>query len=66
MKIKLLIDLPLEKKHGANAGRVFELIRTTGPQRRSAAKFFFMGDAGEECAAFGSECEEIDDDGQST
>ena len=59
-QIKLLVNLPLEPKHGATAGRVFDLLRTTGPQRRSQALFWFMSDAGDECAAFGSDCEEID------
>ena len=44
-KIKLLEDLPLAKKHGCLAGREYDVIRY------EAGKFFFMGDAGEECAA---------------
>ena len=61
LKIKLLRDLPIEPHHGAKAGRIFDLLRSTGPMRRSEAKFWFMGDAGEECAAFGFECEEIEE-----
>jgi hypothetical protein len=59
MKIKLLVDLPLEAKHGATKGKIFKLIRSNGLVRHSLVKFWFLGDAGEECAAFGNELEEI-------
>ncbi len=56
MKIKLLVDLPIDHKHGATKGRVFELLKTDGPQRRPQDKFWFIGDAREWCAALGYEC----------
>jgi hypothetical protein len=50
MKVKLLIDLPIDKKHGAVKGKVFDLLRIEGVGNRR--KYFFIGGAGEECAAF--------------
>lgn len=58
-RIRLLEDLPIAAKHGAKKGREFDVIEVIGPLRRSMAKFWFMGDAGEKCAAFGNEVEDI-------
>jgi len=56
MKIRLLVDLPIDGKHGANKGRVFEVIREERGGR-CQNKLFFIGDAGEECAALHREWE---------
>lgn len=58
-RIRLLVNLPILPKHGAMKGRVFDVTRDSGPARRSEALFYFIGDAGEECAAYGSECEDV-------
>ena len=67
MKIRLLIDLPVEKQHGCIKGRVFDVTRcdVNSTSRRGAAKWFFMGDTGEECAAFLQEFEVVQDSGTS-
>ena len=57
MKIKLLKDLPLEKKHGAFKDSVFEVIEK---ERRRGSKVFFIGNAGEECATFSYEYEVVE------
>ena len=54
MKIKLMRDLPIGTEHGATKDRVFDLLEDRGD-----GKYWFMGDAGEECAAFGFEVEVI-------
>ena len=52
LKIRLLENLPIEKKHGARKGRVFEVVRQKKRQgRHYPAMYFFVGDAGEECGA---------------
>ena len=58
MKIKLTTDLPIDKKHGASKGVVFNVIEVDyarGP------KYWFYGITGEKCAAFKHEVEVIDD-----
>ncbi len=57
MKIKLTKTLPLEKKHGAIEGAIFEVIKK---EYRRGSKVFFMGNAGEECATFSHEYEVIE------
>ena len=59
MKIRLTLDLPIDKKHGATAGRVFEVVRQDlmGRSRR----VFFVGDVGRECAALTHEYEAVHD-----
>ena len=60
MKVKLLQGLPIDHIHGATKGRVFDVRRQEGEGRWR--KVFFMGDAGEECAAFPlHECELIEE-----
>ena len=49
LKVLLLQDLPLEKKHGATEGRVFECTRV---EKGRGALAFFLSDAGEECGAY--------------
>ena len=51
-RMKLIIDLPIAKEHGATKGREFEITRREAGRD---AKVFFVGDAGEECAAFSRE-----------
>ena len=56
MKIKLKIDLPIQKQHGATKGRVFEVLENRD-------KYSFFGDADEVCRAFPREVEIVDDEG---
>lgn len=58
-RVKLLRDLPIEARHGATKGRIFNAIRSAGPERRRLTLFYFVGDAGKVCAAYGSECEDV-------
>ena len=59
MEIRLLMDLPIEKKHGAMAGRVFECFRISTGRNRLA---YFKGDMGETCGAYlNYECEILDE-----
>jgi len=55
MKIKLTTDLPINKKHGAKKGKVFEVTKT------NKRKHYFTGDDGNECAAYYNECEEVEE-----
>lgn len=59
VRIRLTRSLPIEKRHGADKGRVFVLVRREAEGRRRRA--FFVGDAGEECAAFSGEYELVRD-----
>lgn len=54
-KIRLLVDLPIATKHGAVKGAVFAVTRRDkiGRDRR----IYFVGNAGEECAAYAEEYE---------
>jgi hypothetical protein len=58
MKIRLTSDLPVRSCHGAIRGRVFDVIRHDESYR---GRFWFVGDAGEECHAFLFECEEVEE-----
>ncbi len=51
MKIRLEVDLPIEKIHGATKGRVFDVIRLDGNRA------VFAGDAGFEVTALCREYE---------
>ena len=53
--IKLLVDLPIGKNHGAVKGAVFEVTRRGEGRNRL---IYFIGKAGQECAAYRHECEE--------
>jgi len=55
MKIKLTEDLPIDEKHGCTKGRIFEATHIE--QKGRDKRVYFVGDAGEECAAFSSEYE---------
>ncbi len=57
MKIKLKVDLPLEKRHGATKGRVFEVLMNRD-------RYTFVGDSGEQCFAFSSEVEVINEESE--
>ncbi len=64
MKIRLLVDIPIEAKHGATKGRVFDVIRRDRLPKAFKLKrhrFWFMGDVGRECAAFGKEVEILEE-----
>ena len=52
MKIKLKIDLPIESKHGATSGKIFECCDM---DHHRGGKAWFIGNAGVKCAAFFSE-----------
>ena len=54
MKIKLLVNLPIDKKHGAFKGKVFEVI---GQKNFRGRLYYFTGDDGSKCGAYGRECE---------
>jgi hypothetical protein len=62
VRIKLLCTLPIQSKHGAVEGREFDVIKTEklvrGPNP-SNKKYWFIGDVGEKCAAWGTEVEPI-------
>ncbi len=56
MKIRLTQDLPIEKKHGAVKGAVFEAIdRVSG----RGGLHYFIGKAGEKCGAYRHEYEVV-------
>ena len=63
MKIKLLADLPIEDKHGAREGRIFEVTDVdhlkplSGQDKGRTDKYHFVGDAGETCCAYLHEAE---------
>jgi len=62
VRIKLLCNLPIQSKHGAVKGREFDIIKTEKKARGpfpSTRKYWFIGDAGEKCAAWGTEVEAI-------
>jgi hypothetical protein len=55
MRIRLLLDLPVESKHGMTAGRVLEVVeeKRMSPLSRDADRgcidlYYVDGDAGEE------------------
>ncbi len=50
MFVRLFVTLPLDTKHGASAGRVFSCLRFD--EKGRTRKAWFLGDAGEECAAY--------------
>ena len=52
-QIRLLSSLPIGSEHGATEGRVFAVVRMDPPGRNR--RVYFIGDAGEECAAFMNE-----------
>lgn len=51
-KIELIMDLPIPEKHGCKKGRQFEVTR------EQHGKVWFVGDAGDECAAWNMEYKE--------
>lgn len=52
-KIELIMDLPIPEKHGCKKGRQFEVTR------EQHGKVWFVGDAGDECAAWNMEYKEV-------
>lgn len=59
MRIRLLANLPIERKHGATKGREFEVKRRCN-KYPGGERLFFEGDEGEECAAFWREVEVVE------
>lgn len=59
MKIKLLVDVAVDRKHGMTKGRVFDLV--DNPESGN----WVMGDVGELVKVFPRECKEVaDGDGE--
>ena len=65
--IRLLLDLPIEAKHGMVSGRVLQVVgeRRARPLGRSHARgrlelYIVEGDAGEQCGVRMPECEVVD------
>ncbi|WP_156503647.1 hypothetical protein [Pseudoalteromonas gelatinilytica] len=58
LKIKLIVDLPIDAKHGAIKGAEFEV---TSVSVRRQKLHYFIGKTGEECGAFPREFEIIQD-----
>ena len=59
MKIKLLMDLPIDKNSGAFEGKIFDISETQTFDRKSM--IYFTGDDGSRCAAYSYEYEIIED-----
>ncbi|WP_174170108.1 hypothetical protein [Pseudoalteromonas sp. JC28] len=58
MKIKLLVDLPIDEQHGAKKGKVFEVHKVSHDLSRDL--YYFYDHAGQECAAWAREVEVIE------
>jgi hypothetical protein len=56
MTITFKKTIPIDPKHGATVGRTFDVTKVTNAGMRDR-KYWFMGDAHEECAAFAHEVE---------
>lgn len=54
MQITFKKNIPIDPKHGATIGRTFEVTKVTDVGMRHR-KYWFIGDAHEECAAFAHE-----------
>jgi len=54
-RIKLIKTLPVDPSHGMTAGREFDVIRQYG----GCARWYVMGDAGEEVGVMAHEAEEV-------
>ena len=61
MKIKLLMDLPLENKYGMVKGRVCKVVRTHNIGR-GYARWIVLADDGEEIGVIMHEAEEVYED----
>ncbi len=60
-KIKLIIDLPIEGRHGMTKGRVLDVVRGSGrPRRRDNPAWYVMGDVGEEVGVLRREAHVVD------
>ena len=58
VEIRLLIDLPVGKEHGAYKGRVVS-ARGNENYKRGGVKCYFMGDQGEEVGVLKDEFEVV-------
>lgn len=61
MKIKLIVKLPVDKKHGCRIGRVFEVLEEKRFKERGAVRWWITGDAGETVGVLFHEAEVIED-----
>lgn len=59
MKIKLLVNLPADKKHGCRIGKVFEVLEEV--KERGALRWWIMGDVGQKVGVLRHEAEVIED-----
>lgn len=57
MKIKLLHDLPVDPRHGATEGRIFEAADFSEPFGRGSPHWEIVGDTGEKVGVFEREAE---------
>ena len=67
MIIRLLHDLPIERRHGATEGRDFEVLQEKREDSQFGVKgegrlvgWYVMGDAGERVLVLRGEAEELD------
>ncbi len=59
MKIKLTINVSVEKKHGMTEGRIFDVFREQEQDRKQSGGWWVIGDAGEEIKILGHEAEVV-------
>lgn len=59
MKIKLLVTLPVDEKHGCTKGRIY--VAEIAEPVRNKPDYFIVGDTGETVGVFDRECEEVSD-----
>ncbi len=58
MKVKLLVDVPVDPKHGMTKGRVLEVLGSVP----GGSFVWVMGDAGEKIKVLGHEYQFVKDD----
>jgi hypothetical protein len=58
MKIKIIVPVPLGVEYGITIGRFFDVLEIT-KGGRGENKYWVMGDAGEKCALFPREIQEV-------
>jgi len=66
MKIRLLLDVPVESRHGLTSGREMDVIGTLPPslevRQVDMPRWWVMGDAGEKVGILRHEASEIPDE----
>ena len=65
MKIRLLMNLPIDEKHKMTEGRVMEVLEGPGQQPRGSVRYWVQGD-GERVGILGHEAEWVPDDTEVT